>query len=302
MVRPDQLRRRTIYGVTYYPGVAISSLLRIGAFWSNRMRLFNVSFSNSEDYNQPPAGLASRALRAYWHAVILLPTDGQPPPNQITEIIRKRSSATNVIIEDKFPVLFECGYCPLPNLLQVQEMPRGDKINIFRSIMHISSCQVIFSETEFINYELSIILSTLYYWYHQVSFLETKSPPLSLPLSSLSRQTLLKTLLTSSLAVYHKRSLLLPAIKTPDLKKATRHEHFHSIAEWCKIQRDTNNVLTVLDLPIVSARLSYNGSLLLSMVTDDGFCNIVESGVRSVLREEFYIIYQSLLSPCCDVK
>ena len=294
----------------YYPGVASLSLIRIGFFWTNRMRLYNNSFSNSEDYNQPPATLASRALRAYWHAVIMLTTDGQTPANQVTEIIRKESgkligaasSECNIIVEDKFPVLYECGNSPLPNLLQLQEMPRGDKINIFRSIMHTSGCQVIFSETEFINYEVSVILSTLYYWFHQISFRELNTPSLSTPLSPIGRQTLLRALLASSLGVYYRDRALLPALKNPDIKKATRHEHFHSCAEWCKIQKDANNVLTVLDLPTVSARFSYDGYFLLSMVTDDGYCNAVEMAVRSFLKDEFHNIYQSLLSPCFEIK
>ena len=296
---------------SFYPGVSNSSILRIAVFWSNRISLCNNIYSNSEDYAQFPAALASRVIRAYWHSVILLGTETQEQTaKQVTEIIRNNSGKLtggdagtlgNVIIEEKLVVLFECGYSPLPNLKHVQEMPRGDKINIFRSIMHISACQVIFTETDFINYDISVILSTLYYWFHQISFRESRTVSQSLPLPPLSRQALLRTLLTSSLAVYYRDKLVLPALKIPNIRKATKHEHFHSIAEWCKIQKDTNNLLTVLDLPIVSARCSYNGYLLLSMVTDPSYCTSVEIAVQTVIKE-FCIIYQSLLSPCFEVK
>lgn len=290
----------------FYPGVREDNLLRIGHFWSNRMLLVNNAFFNAEDYNQPAACLASKQIRSYCHGILLLPTGTTMTslPSHITEITRVKSgnliggedTSGNVIVDEKLVVLYKCGIFELPNLSQVQEMSRHDRMHILRIITHSTNCSVVFCEREYIDYSVSVIISTLYYWYHQISFYETKIVSPATPLSTLNRQSLLRSLLISSLVTYFRDRILLPPTKLPSLKRATKHMFYHSVAEWTKIHKDTNTLLTLLDLPVVSARRCYDGALLFSIITDPDYSKIAESAITGLIKDELYNIFQSLLS------
>ena len=81
-----------------------------------------------------------------------------------------------MIVDERIEVFYSVAGRSLPSVSMVQELSRGDKQHIFLSVMHCSACAVLFSDTELINYEVLVILSTLYYWYHQISFREVMSP------------------------------------------------------------------------------------------------------------------------------
>ena len=304
-VPTPQLKRMRLL----YPGLCQESLLRISALWTNKIGLKSKASSFAEDYKQPRASLASLALRSYWHGVVLLPTQegtGVSPPKYVVEMCRKISGAFcagdtdtfgNEITEEEVKVFYKVGGRCLPNLSQLQELSKGDKLQFFRSVMHCSDCQVLFSDTEFINYEVSVIIATLYYWFHEISFRENRSPSSATPISILQRQELLRILLNSALAVYFKDQLILPILKVPNLKSVTRHHFHHSVAEWLYIQNDTNMLLTVLDLPTVPIRRSFNGHLLFRMITDPEYCSAVSSLLSSLMREELHDIFQALLTP-----
>ena len=295
-----------------YPGLCQESVFRISALWSNKVGLMNKAYSYAEDYVQPRASLASLALRSYWHGVVLLPTQegtGVSRPTHVVEICRRRSGAWcardidtvgNKITCEKLQVFYKVGGRCLPNLSQIQELSKGDKFQFFRSVMHCSDCQVLFSDTEFINYEVSVIIATLYYWFHEISFRENRSPSNAKPLSVLQRQELLRILLNSALAVYFKDQLILPILKVPNLKSVTRHHFYHSVAEWLYIQNDTIMLLTALDLPTVPVRRSYNGYLLFRMITDPEYCSAVSSLLSSLMRKELHDIFQALLTLYSD--
>ena len=296
-----------------YPGLCQESVLRISALWTNKIIERSKAYSFAEDYKQPRASLASLALRSYWHGVVLLPTQegtGVSPPKYVMEICRRRSCAFcagdtdtfgNEITEEEVKVFYKVGGRCLPNLSQLQELSKGDKLQFFRSVMHCSDCQVLFSDTEFINYEVSVIIATLYYWFHEISFRENRSPSNAIPISIFQRRELLRILLNSALAVYFKDQLKdrlnLLTLQTPDLKSVTRHHFYHSVAEWLYIQNDTIMLLTALDLPTVPIRRSYNGHLLFRMITDLEYCSAVSSLLSSLMREEFHDIFQALLTP-----
>ena len=292
----------------FYPGVREDSLLRIGQLWSNRMLLMNNAFFNAEDYNQPPACLASKRIRSYCHGILLQPTGTVMTslPSHITELTRMKSgnliggedTSGNVIVYEKLVVLYKCGIFELPNLSQIQEMSRHDRLIIFRAITHSSNCSVVFCDREYIDYSVSVIISTLYYWYHQISFVESKtvSLPTHLSTATLNRQRLLRSLLISSLLTYFRDRIPLPPTKSPSLKKATTHLSYHTVAEWAKIHKDTNILLILLDLPVVSARRCYNGALIFSILTDPDYSQIAESAITGLIKYEFHNIFQSLLS------
>ena len=289
----------------FYPGVREDSLMRIGRLWSNRMLLMNNAHSNAENYTQPPACLASKQIRSYCHGILLLPTGTSmtSKPSHITEITRMQrknliggeDTSGNIIVDEKLVVLYKCGTFDLPNLAQIQEMSRHDRLIIFRTITHSSNCSVVFCDREYIDYSVSIIISTLYYWYHQISFFESKTVSSSTHFSTLNRKSLLRSLLISSLVTYFQDRILLPPTRPP-LKKATQHLFYHSVAEWTKIHKDTNNLLTLLDLPVVSARRCYNGALLFSIITDADYSMVAESAITGLIKDEFHNIFQSLLS------
>ena len=205
----------------------------------------------------------------------------------------------NVITEEMVPVFYKVGERCLPSLSQIQELSRGDKLQFFRSVMHCSDCQLIFSDTEFINHEVSVIITTLYYWFHEISFRENKSPNVKPP-SDLKRQEL-KILLNGALAIYFKDQLSFPILEAPNLNSVTQHEFYHSVAEWLCIQSDTNMLLIALDLPTIPVRRSYNGHLLFRMITDPSYCSAVSSQLTSLMREELlHNILQMLLTPYSD--